>query len=313
MDLSSFYLIEESKDHLDSPSSLHLLAETFELETCQRRVRVGIGMVDLEAKAQIKFLKGPQAYAHLLRIACGLESRVIGETDVFGQIKEAWAAFYLESLSKQKTALAPIIQKLFEDTKEVRSEYLQNLGGASYGSLVRKLIHRHSTGGIENVLVVGAGQIARSVAPYLKEHPLWILNRTAKAAFSMAQELRDKSLSVHVVEPGNEARAWREASHVVIGVPACTPDFERQILLWKEGESRGGSRSVIHLGGYRRETMAWQEQIQNFYALDDVFDLQKSQDTERLRQIERARVACERKALLRNLSGHGWDDLAVFA
>ena len=92
--------------HLDggalklAASDLALLrarSEAWVIGTCQRTVIIALGR---NARAQFaapqvlplaaaQAMSGAEAYAFLLRFACGLESRMAGETEVFGQIKES--------------------------------------------------------------------------------------------------------------------------------------------------------------------------------------------------------------------------------
>ena len=65
----------------------------------------------------------PEAYAFLLRFACGIESKLSAETEIFGQIKHAWSDFSGRGspLSRQ---LSPLIQLLFQDAKAIRAQHL---------------------------------------------------------------------------------------------------------------------------------------------------------------------------------------------
>lgn len=296
----------------------------FFLDTCQRRVWARIKQQELGSRSSfdsaVEIFEGAQAYAFLLRVATGLESELKGETDIFGQLKGAWAAFE-KTGAPMAGRLGGIFQKLFEDAKEVRALYLQNIGGGasgnagsnpSYGSLVRRLLRDHSTGPHEKLLIIGAGHIAHSVAPWLTEHELWIWNRSPQSAERLVAELRSKGARARVVPADDEARAWSEASHAVICIPADPETDRRRIDAWSEGLCDAGGRSVIHLGGFRAELGAWNE-LPNIHPLDDLFELQKRQNEARADQFARALRACEQKAQLRTLSGHGWEDLAIFA
>src|SRR5262245_63928758 len=73
-----------------------LPASGFRLETCLRRLAVGdvaeLSADPADAPAFDQY-RGAAAYEFLLRIASGLESEIAGETEVFGQLKEAWRAY----------------------------------------------------------------------------------------------------------------------------------------------------------------------------------------------------------------------------
>lgn len=260
--------------------------------------------VDLDG---LEVFEGVDAYRFLLRVATGLESQIVGETDIFGQLKEAWR----KCADGFDTGI--LMQKLFEDTKDIRSRYLQNLGGASYGSLVRMML-RQSPG---PTLVVGAGQLAQSVAPFLLDQEIWLLNRSSEKlqdlyASLILQGQGDQKPRIRIISKDEEAMAWQEAAAVVVCIPFDTVcDAERVSL------RDGHAGPVIHLGGHREEAGVWKA-LPNFQALDDLFALKKAQGDVRMTQVQQAARACDEKAKLRALGAsitipHGWEDLAVFA
>src|SRR5262245_60181131 len=79
-----------SKRGQGSTIELRPFGAYFTLDTCQRRLWVGDARGGGFPAAA---LSGEEAYLLLLRIATGLESAVAGETDVFGQLKQAWREF----------------------------------------------------------------------------------------------------------------------------------------------------------------------------------------------------------------------------
>ena len=112
----------------------------------------------------------------MLQLACGLESEIAGETEILGQIKEAWRDHERDD-AEAATTLRPWMQRLLQDTKEIRSEYVVGLGSATYGSLVRRLLGAEQHG---PTLLLGAGQLADTVLPYLDADEVWLWNRHAR-------------------------------------------------------------------------------------------------------------------------------------
>jgi glutamyl-tRNA reductase len=306
------------------------LPESFCLDSCQRTL-----WVDFESKrceiAGSETYFGADAYQFLLRVASGLESQVVGETDIFGQLKEAWKnAKVPVSL---RVELSPWIQKIFEDTKEIRTQYLQNLGGSSYGSLLRKLLReKRVSRSAGPCLLIGAGQLAESLAPYLLQDPLhpelaqdlWISNRNPEKAQALAALLKKQNptASIRVLKNAEEElAALPEATCVVLAIPVEIPPSgmdEKRIAILKH---RPGV-AVIHLGARAGESSHWEALSGgplsgSFDSLDSLFEIEKSLSRARSVQIERARAACRERAKLRALGGsfvaHGWEDLAVFA
>jgi hypothetical protein len=237
-------------------------------------------------------LSGVDAYAFLLRLASGLESEVVGETNVFGQVKKAWAD-YEATGGPHARELRPLMHRLFEDTKLVRSTHLQNLGSGSYGGLLRTLLRARPVSG--PVLLVGAGDMAMSVSPWLLDHELWLWNRGAEALRQLAAMLKKKPEARFTIV-SDEDPIWREAGAAVICIPpdsrTGTPDDEKRIAAWLSGAP---GRPLIHLGCRRGQAPGW-ERVAGFQCLDDLFDIQKSQGESSLAQIGLARDACARLA-----------------
>ncbi len=296
----------------------------FCLETCQRLLWISSSehfkSCPIETPGSI-YYQGHDAYRFLLRLATGLESEVLGETDVFGQVKEAWRK--AESAEKSKVSeLNFWIQKLFEDTKEIRNRYLQNLGGSSYGTLIRRLI-KDQKGSLDGpILIVGAGQIAQSIGPLLLEdYELWLSNRNAAHLSDFHNQLLKRSpLAVKKIRSREEEmKAWETAAHVVVCIPFDAVQDPERIEWFRKGQikSRSGNRLVIHLGGMKKHCGNW-SQLPQFYCLNDLFKLQNSLGNVRSVQIGYAERACDERSKLRSLGAslsisHGWEDLACFA
>jgi len=300
------------------------------LDTCQRWVWIldTQSLIWSRVRKQIPesdFYRGKSAYLFLLRLAAGLESEILGETDIFGQMKEAWRL--ASGFKNFKGSFFPeLFSRLFEDTKEIRSRHIQNWGGASYGSLVRKVIRdfsQRTSGPLGPVFLCGAGQIAHSIAPFLLDSELWIWNRNVERLSRFQEELSnqltEKEFShLRFLSSEDQAQqAWKTARHTVVAIPAHEESDLARVLAWRQGGVVG--RSVTHLGGRRENCKIWVDACADgFFALDDLFLMQNSLDQLRLVQVSRAVRACEERVQLRALGGsisipHGWEDLACFA
>lgn len=295
----------------------------FFVDTCQRRVAIADSREAREALREhfpadggLQAFEGHEAYAFLLRFACGLESRLVGETEIFGQIKQAWSDFTREP-SALAHALSPWMQRLFQDAKEIRARFLSGLGSASYGSQVRRLLGEPAADA--TTLLVGAGQLAESIAPWLEGGELTIWNRTHGRALELARELAKRPGTRHVsVIAGAEAEieAWRRARDVIVCIPLDTARDAERIAAWQARAERGGR--LIHLGLSDAKADSPWRAVPELLDLGTLFDLLRTQTEQRRRAVERARRGCAEKALLRSLgpstsAAHGWEDLAAFA
>ena len=292
------------------------------ISTCQRAVIVAAGREAraaltgrLPEAARAQGYTGAEAYAFLLRFACGLESRLVGETEIFGQIKESWREFCAHPgmLSRQ---LDSWVQLLFQDTKEVRARQLSGLGSASYGSQVRRLLGAASAG---PTLLVGAGQLAQAVAPWIETGELLLWNRTRDKALELSRVVSERhpQRACRVLEATAEAEleAWSTAGDIVLCVPADPARDAARIAAWKARPGHNGR--IVHLGLGEAGDASWAE-VPGLTSLNALFDMLKAQSDLRSVQVSRARRACAEKAVLRSLGpsatqAHGWEDLAAFA
>jgi hypothetical protein len=300
------------------------LAEACTVRTCLREVLVGTraglalggagGALD-----RYEVRTGLEAYGFLLRLACGLESEIAGETEIFGQIKQSWRD-HEQSHPLAARRIRHWMQRLLQETKEIRSEHIVNLGSATYGSLARRLLGGRTDGA---TLLVGAGQLAATVLPYLGGSELRIWNRTPARAFEMLAAQRDggaeRQTTVLAATEEAELEAWHSAHDVVLCVPADADRDARRVAAWAGRRTTGGR--VLHLGILSAAGTAWQD-VPGLATLGDLFAMRDAHAEQRDALLARARRACLEKAQLAQLddadgtrpgsSSHGWEDLAAF-
>jgi glutamyl-tRNA reductase len=273
----------------DSRTRLNAGEPVFRLSTCQRDVEVYFPAPKrCVTDSSIELHRGIEGYRLLLEIATGLRSAIAGETNVFGQLRAAWRDYLQRVPAAARSELGELIEMLFEDTRAIRTRFLQDIGGNSYGTLTRKIL-RAAPG--ERVLIVGSGELARSVAPMLTGFELAIINRSRPVT------LPDSVQRAYAGTEGEAAVAW--ADHVVL----CVPRHPELDARWLSLLVSRPSIQVIHLGCRRADAGRWAE-LRGFVTLDDLFDLRLAQQDRRSRQLELARAACRTRALLRAAESH---------
>src|SRR5690606_24942282 len=302
-----------------------LLPHALVLGTCLREVRLGMLPAreqpsrDVADAAGFERHVGAEAYRFLLQLACGLESEIAGETEILGQIKQAWRDHEAGG-SREALALRPWMQRLLQDTKEVRSEYVVGLGSATYGSLVRRLLGAEVPG---PTLLLGAGQLAETILPFLDTGQVMVWNRSRERAEAMLAGQRAGSTEDRVrlldSTPAAELAAWRQARDVILCIPADTQRDVQRVQVWQQHRPPNGR--VLHLGIDGAAGTAW-DGLPGLFTLRDLFGLRDSQASQREAMLERARRACRNKAQLARLddadgsragnANHGWEDLTVF-
>jgi len=245
--------------------------------TCQREVR--IHLADESDPDDGSALHGAAAYRLLLEFGAGLKSLIPGETNVFGQIRAAWRSFEEEQPRGRLRELAPLINALFRDIRDIRTRFLQGVGGQSYATLTRRLLAPRADA---RVLVLGFGELGRSMPAKFTQNSLGIFNRSAVQA-------PPPGVSA-LFSPGEEQAAADWASHVIVCLPRDAELDARWVAVLRDRALRG-SLMTVHLGCRRAQRGLWNT-LPNLFDLDDLFDLQRAQEERRTDQLRRARDAC---------------------
>ncbi|MGB7799897.1 glutamyl-tRNA reductase [Buttiauxella sp.] len=143
-----------------------------------------------------------EAVTHLMRVASGLDSLVLGEPQILGQVKKAFADSQKgHSLSSE---LERMFQKSFSVAKRVRTETEIGASAVSVAfaacTLARQIFESLST---VTVLLVGAGETIELAARHLREHnvqKMIIANRTRERAQVLADEVGAEVISLSDID-----------------------------------------------------------------------------------------------------------------
>ena len=134
---------------------------------------------------------GEDVKRHLFKLVSGLDSMVLGETEIFGQVKQA----YKQALEAGATkgVLNKLFQKSFAVGKRVRTHTRIQMGQTSVGNVAVDLAEKifGKLKGSE-VMVIGAGETSRLVAKSMMSRGasgLTVTNRTMSKAEDLAAEL----------------------------------------------------------------------------------------------------------------------------
>ncbi len=139
---------------------------------------------------------GQSAVMHLLRMTSGLESMIVGEDQILGQVKDAkYKALKNHHCGK---SLDTIFTKAIHVGQVVRNKTNINKGSVSIGSAAIDLAEKY-IGDLEDesVLVIGAGKMGRLVAKALAEKDLkaiFVANRTYYVAVELAEDLGGQAI-----------------------------------------------------------------------------------------------------------------------
>ncbi|MGH2947970.1 MAG: glutamyl-tRNA reductase [Solirubrobacteraceae bacterium] len=179
-------------------------AESAVLSLLARRA----GIRPTELLGGVYALRNCDAARHLYRVASGLESMIVGEAEVQGQVKRAYEA----ALAARTTG--PMTNKLFRAAlatgKRVRTETAISAGRASVASVAVDAA-RDALGDLtaRHVLIIGAGETAELTAQALHDQgvtTMFVANRRRQRAIALAQRFGGASGSFDAL-PSELARA----------------------------------------------------------------------------------------------------------
>jgi len=142
------------------------------------------------------------AVRHLFKVASGLNSMVLGENQILGQLKEAYKISI--DLNRAGSVMSRLFHKAFQAGKRVRSETDINKGASSVSYAAVELTHKiFSSLDGHPILLIGAGEAGDLVLQSLKErgsNQIEIINRTFSRAETLAEKYSARALSFDMLE-----------------------------------------------------------------------------------------------------------------
>jgi len=148
-----------------------------------------------------------EAIRHLFRVASSLDSMVVGEAQILGQVKQSWSVARevgaIKSTEAFSSTLDPLLQRAFSVAKRVRTETRIGSSSVSIASVAAELARKifGSLAG-KTVLIVGAGKMSDLTARHLIEQgatTLLVSNRTQSRAEAIVDSLRSPAITTGVL------------------------------------------------------------------------------------------------------------------
>ncbi len=209
------------------------------------------------------------AVRHLYRVSSGLDSMILGESQIQGQVREAWEI--------SRAQAGPVLHRLFQSAlhvgSRVRTETALGMGTASAASAAIQVagkIFGDLAG--RSALILGAGDMAELAATCLSDEGVQITlvaNRTHERARAIAERLGGKAVSLE--------EAWPHFATTDIAL--CSTAAPHAVVTWERvgaviggGARRGKPLCILDLGVPRDVDPAI-AQIENVF-LYDIDDLQ---------------------------------------
>ncbi|MBF0511523.1 MAG: glutamyl-tRNA reductase [Candidatus Omnitrophica bacterium] len=252
-----FYLNPTQQDLFLSELKCHpLVTESFVLSTCNRfevyfnwagsvadtlfvlSLIAKIKKIDLDFdySSYIYVYEGSQALDHLLRVACGLESLVLGEKQILGQVKDAVErARGLGTLSRTFNILTNIAIRA---GKKAQHETLIGFGGSSISGAAIEMAEKIA-GDLQDksVLVIGAGKMGGMALQHLHDlgvKKIYLMNRTSEKAQHLANQYKGTATSFVEIK---EVLSQVDVCFCAVGAPHYILDNEalKPIMEMRQG------------------------------------------------------------------------------
>jgi glutamyl-tRNA reductase len=188
-------------------------------------------------------MDGEQAIRHLFTVAAGLDSQVLGETEILGQVRRAYDAARAAGTTTRE--MDAIFSAALSAGRRVRRETFLGRHPSSVSSAAVELAAARAEGKLDRALVLGAGEAAEGVLRALHEQSVThtvLINRHPERAKTLA------------LAWGAEARAWgeldsllTEADLLLVATAAAHPVVSAAMLARVANAREGRSLMVMDL------------------------------------------------------------------
>ena len=203
---STFAVTPSSMDEAFDRAAKKGLAEFIVLSTCNRTefyacapvhvlinlVREQLNLLPEEIDRYFYVRTGAEAARHFLRVTVGLDSQIVGDYEIAGQVKKA------VQYSRQKGMIGTFTDRIsssaFQASKEIKAKTTLSSGKYSVSFAALELISTYrASHDLNKILIVGTGEAGQAIARNLAEHfediQLTFANRTLAHAEDLARDM----------------------------------------------------------------------------------------------------------------------------
>jgi len=297
---------EQAHEAAEQLRSRGILEESLVLSTCNRSELYGVPREDLadssgavelfvasfhqlspnELNGSLYRHRDSHAVRHLFRVAAGLDSMLLGEAEILGQVRDA----YQIALDRGETG--PVLNRMFQAAlevgKRVRNETELGTRPVSVAFAGVKLAERiFGKLNHHQALIVGAGDTSEQVVRHLCDRgikKLRVLNRTQEHAVDLAARFGGEAIPW---ENLNAALDWPDL--IVTSVAASEPVLARAVI--ERAMGARGNRALLLIDlGVPRNVGPDVEDLYNVYLynIDDLTEIVEQNKKARVAEIPRA-------------------------
>jgi glutamyl-tRNA reductase len=231
------------------------------------------------------------AVRHLFRVSAGLDSMLLGEAEILGQVRDAYKSAH------EQGATGPVLNRLFQGAlevgKRVRTETqlgMRPMSVAAAGVKLAERIFGKLAG--HAALVIGAGTVSEQVVSTLRDRgvtDLYVMNRSRDRAVELAEKVGGT-----VVEWADWQNALLKPDFVVSSISTEDPVLSR-LVLQSAMEARGNRALFLMDLGMPRNIESTTADLYNayLYNLDDLSSIVSQNRQAREGEVPRAEAIIE--------------------
>jgi glutamyl-tRNA reductase len=245
-------------------------------------------------RKDFRILEGVEVLRHLLDLAAGIDSMIVGEDQIIGQMKAALARAKEAGVSSNLIEIC--VEKAVHVGIQVRRRTNINRGAVSIGSAAVQLAENLLGGlGEKHILVIGSGEMGMLVAQALSARGLsaiYVANRTYERAVTLAGKIGGRAVNLkdlyHYIRLSDVVISCTSAPHPIIH---CDPLREamkerrwpldqrpRPIIIIDIAQPRDAEEGVSSIDGV------------SLFSIDDLRVVSENNLAERRAEAERARA-----------------------
>ena len=197
-----------------------------------------------EVEPHLYHFRESEAVRHLFRVASSLDSMIVGEPQILGQVKQSFAVARevgaIGSTGAFTSTLDPLLQRAFSVAKRVRTETQVGSSTVSVASVAADLALKifGSLGG-KTVLLVGAGKMSDLAARHLIEQgatTLLVSNRTEARAERIADTLRTPQITTGIIPFAQLHEQSHRADIIITSTGAAA--YNKDAHIFRPAEAR---------------------------------------------------------------------------
>lgn len=245
---------------------------------------------------RVTIRRGPEAALHLLEVAAGLDSMLIGETDILGQLEEAFDEQVKKHITREP--LRTIVERAIRFGKAVRTHTGISRGPRGLGSLGIIYVKEHfGELSAMRIGVIGAGSMGQGLVKELRDagaSEIYVLNRTFEKAVEVAARYGAKAM------PLNDASV-QECLKICDVVFATAASFEPIIREVPEGAR---VKAIVDLGVPGNVAPDLPVKVVRLSDLEEIaarYNKERVKEVERVRAMAAAELEVVEKAVARRL------------